>query len=80
MYWSGVPRGQIPPPTVDDPVAHICPVAKTRHCTRLAVKMSWAWAKSWKPLGLPGFGFATATDEVATQSARIAAADRTITR
>ena len=39
MYWSAVPRGQMPPPTVDDPVAQIGPSEKTRHCTRFGVKM-----------------------------------------
>ena len=57
-YWSAVPRGQMPPPTVDEPVAQIWPSEKTRHCTRFTVKTLTALAKSRNP-GRPGFGFAT---------------------
>ena len=62
-YWSAVPRGQMPPPTVEDPVAQIWPVEKTRHCTRFTVKMFSALAKRRNPR--PGFGFATASEAVA---------------
>ena len=53
----------VPPPTVEDPVAQIWPVEKTRHCTRLTVKMFSALASRRNPR--PGFGFATASEAVA---------------
>ena len=74
-YWSAVPRGQMPPPTVDDPVAQIWPDEKTRHCTRLVVKMFWALEKSRNPPGFPGRGLATAVETAVALSAS-AASDR----
>ena len=59
-YWFAVPRGQSPPPTVDEPVAQIWPSEKIRHCTRFTVKMFSALAKRRNPR--PGFGFATASE------------------
>jgi hypothetical protein len=74
MYWSAVPRGQMPPPTVDDPVAQIEPSEATRHCTRLGTNTVMAVEKSRNPL--PGFGLATATDDAATLSVNAANATR----
>ena len=70
--WLAVPRGQMPPPTVEDPVAQIWPVEKTRHCTRFTVKMFSALAKRRNPR--PGFGFATASEAVAHSVSRAKAA------
>ncbi len=59
-YWSAVPRGQIPPPTVDELVTQIPPSEKIWHCTRLVVKIWTAPAKSRNPPGRPGLpGLAT---------------------
>jgi hypothetical protein len=69
MYWSAVPRGQMPPPTVEDPVAQIWPVEKIRHCVWFTVKTLTALAKSRNP-GRPGFGFVTAAWDAGAQSVR----------
>jgi hypothetical protein len=61
MYWSAVPRGQRPAPTVDEPDAQICPLEKSWHCTLFTSKMLTAPAKSLNP---GRFGFASAVDAI----------------
>ena len=76
MYWSAVPLGQMPPPTVVDPVAQICPSADIRHCTRLAWRIVAGAENSRKPVpGVLGLGLAHAapvTVAVATTAATVA--------
>src|SRR6476469_10951574 len=79
-YWSAVPRGQMPPPTVDEPVAQIWPDENTRHCTRFATKMFWALEKSRNPPGFDGRGLATAVDAAVILTARAATTVRRNTR
>ena len=71
-YWSAVPRGQMPPPTVDDPVAQIVPSEKTRHCTRFTEKTFTALANRRNPVR-PGLGAATAASDRDEYSARASA-------
>ena len=63
----------MPPPTVDEPVAQIWPVEKTRHCTRFTVKTLTALANNRNPVR-PGFGFATAVEAVAQSASATRAA------
>ena len=65
-YWSAVPRGQMPPPTVDDPVAQICPIGEDPALYPVHREDVLRTGEEAEPSS--GFGFATAS-EVMAQSA-----------
>ena len=67
----GGAAGQMPPPTVDEPVAQIWPVEKTRHCTRFTVKTLSAPGEKPEPRSSgPGFGLAAAVEAVRAERQR----------